>query len=317
MANNSSEATPVSIERSSVLKRLDVVVFRCETVLVTVAALIMTSTVCLDIFSRLLRSQQSFEFAWVMSGFGLFSDVSSNLGSSLMPVVALLVIPLFLGSSAYSAQHRGEDKLKARALKHGLWWTLGVTLSSIFICQAPSRIVCLALSIGVGGALIYKRVGSPPLIGVLSALLSWGAWQLPQGYIWSQELSLILLAWVAFLGASMATHEHKHIKVSAFAKLIPTSLRGHAEAIGLILTGLFAAYLAVSLFGSVFGARGSFVSGETRPSTGLPAWIILFAGVVAFTTITARSLAYGVHSLLNPQSNISSASSHDVSGGEP
>ena len=313
MASNSSEAIPAS---ASALKRLDVFVFRCETVLVTVAALIMTSTVCLDIFSRLLRSQQSFEFAWVMSGFGLFSDAPSSLESSILPVIALLTIPLLLGSSSYSAQHRGEDGLRARALIHGLWWTLGVIFSSIFICQAPSRVVCFALSIGVGGALIYKRVGSPLFIGILSALLSWGAWQLPQGYIWSQELSLILLAWVAFLGASMATHEHKHIKVSAFAKLIPTSLRGHAESIGLILTGLFAAYLAISLFGSVFGARGSYVSGETRPSTGLPAWIILFAGVVAFTTVTARSLAYGVHGLLNAQSDTLSVDSHDVSGGE-
>ena len=139
--------------------------------------------------------------------------------------------------------------------------------------------------------------------GVLTGLVAWASLSLPQGYIWSQELSLILLAWVAFLGASMATFQNKHIQISALAGLIPRNLKPYVRPLGLIITSLFCAYITTSLSMSVFGDKGSFMSGEVRPATGIPAWVILFSGVVSFGLITVRSFAYGIWGVLHPSTD--------------
>jgi TRAP-type C4-dicarboxylate transport system permease small subunit len=64
---------------------------------------------------------------------------------------------------------------------------------------------------------------------------------------------------------------------------------------------MFSAYIATSLSFSVFGDKGSFTSGEVRPATGIPAWVILFSGVVSFSLITVRSFAYGIWALKHPE----------------
>ena len=46
----------------------------------------------------------------------------------------------------------------------------------------------------------------------------------PDGYSWSKELSLIMLLWVGFLGASVCAHEGKHIQVGALKKVVPASM---------------------------------------------------------------------------------------------
>jgi TRAP-type C4-dicarboxylate transport system permease small subunit len=283
------------------LKRLDDMIFILEGRIVTLAAFIMTCTVCLDIVNRLLKDQKSSIFCSIMNGFGLFGaqDPAMTTGE-VTPLIVLIGLPWLLGWSVYAAQHRGEPHVKLNASKHGLWWLLGALISTVIIYHVPSKFVCMGLALGIGLGLIYQRAGHPAPIAILSVLLAWGSLDLPQGYIWSQELSLILLAWMAFLGASMATHEQKHIKVSALASLIPKRLRPYGDAMGLMITACFAAYLTTSLYQSVFGAMGSWVMGERRPSTGLPAWIILFSGVIAFALITLRSFAYGVAQFINP-----------------
>ncbi|MEE2789501.1 MAG: TRAP transporter small permease subunit, partial [Myxococcota bacterium] len=78
------------------------------------------------------------------------------------------------------------------------------------------------------------RLWSP----VLAVTIVWAGWygcaQLPTdivtggmqlGYVWSQELALILLAWVAFIGASMATRAGRHIQVDALSKILPARVR--------------------------------------------------------------------------------------------
>ena len=52
------------------------------------------------------------------------------------------------------------------------------------------------------------------------------------------------------------------------------------------------------------GEGGSYISGERRSSTGIPAWMILFAGLIAFFTITVRSFAYGIAQLLHPEQEL-------------
>ena len=48
----------------------------------------------------------------------------------------------------------------------------------------------------------------------------------PRGVHWAQRLALFLLLWVAFIGASMATHDGAHLKIDAARKACPHASRG-------------------------------------------------------------------------------------------
>ncbi len=286
----------------SLFKRIDALVYSLEQRVVTVAAMLMTTSVCLDIVFRSLKGQQSEPFASLMSGFGLLSEQRAGLETKLIPVVLLIVLPFFFGWAVYASLHRGEEGNLRRALVNGALWSIGGLLGSLFVYQVPSRFVCSILALFIGGLITMRAAGIERVINVvLTLLVIRGCLSLPQDYIWSQELSLILLAWVAFLGASMATYKNKHIQISALSGLIPAKAQPYIRPIGLIATAMFSAYISLSLISSVFGDKGSFSSGESRPATGIPAWVILFSGVVSFSLITLRSFAYGLWSLRDPQ----------------
>jgi TRAP-type C4-dicarboxylate transport system permease small subunit len=59
--------------------------------------------------------------------------------------------------------------------------------------------------------LLLAAAGTAALAGIVYGFV----WLRPSGVIWSQTLALVLMLWVAFLGAGVATHEHKHPKVDA------------------------------------------------------------------------------------------------------
>ena len=287
-------------------RMVDSRVYAIESALVTLAALAMVSTVSLDILFRSLKSQQTEPMQSLLTGFGLFSvdQMTQDAPIAIMPVLLFVSITFGGGWAIYQSRHRGGD----RNNKASIYWGIFVCALSYVFCVlirvVPSKWVCSGLSIliatGVGFEAYRMRsylfVIFSGVLGLLSAKL---CLKLPQDYIWSQELSLILLAWVAFLGASMATYQSKHIEISALAKLIPKRFQKWVRPISLIMTGFFCAYLTVILYESVFGATGSYKMGETRPATGIPAWVILTSGVISFSTMTVRSIAYGIYGLLH------------------
>lgn len=287
---------------TDLFKRVDRGIFRVEQWLITLAMTVMTVTVCLDITYRALTSQKSSAFNALIHLFGLIEAESAgvNVSGDLTPLLTLLITPYLIGWAVYASQHRGEEGLMGRALRHGLFWMLGAVIGAITLYHVPSRWICAGLVALSGVTLVYTHrellAQVPALLGILAyqAILISLSLYLPQDYIWSQELSLILLAWVAFLGASMATHQHKHIQIKAFFGLYPDRFKPYVVAYGLLLTALFAAYLTASLSVSVFGETGSFYSGERRPSTQIPGWVILFSGVVSFALVSLRSLFYAI-----------------------
>ncbi|MCA9538171.1 MAG: TRAP transporter small permease [Myxococcales bacterium] len=175
-----------------------------------------------------------------------------------------------------------------------------------FVVRVESWLVCAVL-LGAGclGYLAYA-VQKREWIGAVLSVVVGGVGvslclKLPPQYIWSQELSLILLAWLAFIGASMATRADKHIQVDAFARIIPRGLRPWSRALGLLVTTVFCVYITLLAYEHVFGPRGDYISGETRPATGIPGWTIIFAVVVAFGLMSLRFGARTVDAFLHPR----------------
>ncbi len=291
---------------------VDAAVGRVEQWLVTIIALIMTGTVFLDIVYRSFASPES-QLAQKLLKILVFCGLppSETLYATLRDVGTPIILTLlaFLAGWAVLAsagRQQGTRRPAWQGLLAGVASVAGSYAFVRFVVAVPSRWVCLALLIVGCVAYLAYALRRGEWIGAILTLVigAAGGWLcrlLPPQYIWSQELSLILLAWLAFIGASMATRATKHIQVEAFAKLIPTPLRPWMHALGLLVTTAFCVYITLLAWHHVFGPRGDFGSGEVRPATGMPGWTVIMSVLVAFSLMSLRFAARTVDACLHPK----------------
>lgn len=289
---------------------LDGSIYRIETALVTIAALVMTATVTLAIVHRSFSTQDSLLAKKLLVVFGWFgaSQDASNLAFMTRwvspPILALIVF--FIGRSIYltAARRRSLSPSRRQTTVAGLGsivlayggLQIILNLSSQWVCSGLVVIGTLAWCFS---SIKAGRYFDTVLSLILMVLGCWACTTLRPGYSWAQELSLILLAWMAFLGGSMATRAGRHIQVDALSKVVPVSLRPWTRALGFVIATLFCGYLTYLAYRHVFGATGDFYGGEIRPATRLPAWVIILSAVVSFGLMTVRFGAFSVDAFVN------------------
>ncbi len=117
----------------------------------------------------------------------------------------------------------------------------------------------------------------------------------PDGYSWSKELSLIMLLWVGFLGASVCAHEGKHIQVGALKKVVPPSMSRFTDAIGYLLTAAFCFFMA--LLGYEYAAEALQLEGRFE-QTNIPDWVATIAVPAAFAMTMIRYIGAAFSSIL-------------------
>jgi TRAP-type C4-dicarboxylate transport system permease small subunit len=117
----------------------------------------------------------------------------------------------------------------------------------------------------------------------------------PDGYSWSKELSLIMLLWVGFLGASVCAHQGKHIQVGALKRVVPPSMSRFTDAIGYLLTAAFCFFMA--LLGYEYAAEALQLEGRFE-QTNVPDWVATIAVPAAFAMTMIRYIAAAFSSIL-------------------
>lgn len=117
----------------------------------------------------------------------------------------------------------------------------------------------------------------------------------PDGYSWSKELSLIMLLWVGFLGASVCAHEGKHIQVGALKRIVPPSMSKWTDAIGYITTAGFCFFMAT--LGYEYASEAIQLEGRFE-QTNIPDWVATIAVPAAFAMTTIRYVAAAFSSML-------------------
>ncbi len=280
-----------------------------EKAFITAALLAMTATVSLDIVDRSFSSPESKIGTKLASLLGLFFELGSGAAAFLNDWVgpAILAAVTFAAGIILSAS---IQRKRERPWSWGLGAGAGVGLLvagyafARFVVDVPSRWVCLTLLLAsvAGYAFVaarHRRWSGVAVAGALGALGLILCPKLPSKYIWSQELSLILLAWVAFLGGSLATREGKHIFVEALAKAVPRPAVPWTSAAGLGVTAAFCGYIVILAVNQIVTV--DLPGGEVRPSTRLPAWTITAAAATAFSLMALRFGAATVDHLVNPR----------------
>ena len=311
-ATGDTPSAPARTGLARIAGLLDDAVLRVEQTFVTLAALVMTTTVTLDIVYRAFATEESTLARKLLTLVSVAGVEKNDANYAILRDYAtpfiLGLLAFLCGWAAYLAGRRRKGQ--AASLGIGLAWgaitlvgawgfvQLVERLSSGWICGGLLILGCLAYA---AYALRKRDVIGVVLSAIIAGAGGWLCTHLPPQYIWSQELSLMLLAWMAFLGGSMATRMDKHIQVDALSRLIPKALRPWTRALGLLITTTFCAYMTFLAYEHVFGAQGDYSSGELRPATRIPAWTILLAAVVAFFLMTLRFLGRTIDAFLRPQ----------------
>ena len=156
----------------------------------------------------------------------------------------------------------------------------------------PSRWLCLSiLLIGFGWALFEaSRRGGAMKVALrwtpaVAAIGYFFLEYIEAGYSWHKELSMVLLMWVGFVGASMATYEERNIQVDFVRKNVPAGWLRWYEAFGSIVTAFFTLILAALAYDTVRAGLDSVVPLQTIR---IPGYLVPLPIALGFITIAAR-----------------------------
>ncbi|HVV83188.1 MAG TPA: TRAP transporter small permease [Kofleriaceae bacterium] len=114
----------------------------------------------------------------------------------------------------------------------------------------------------------------------------------PGGFIWAQKLALVMMIWVALLGASMATYERSHLSLELGEKLWPASIVHVVKALALGLASGFCAAAALLAFQLVSHQRQEGLLIDANDW--LPTWAAFVIVPYAFAAMTVRLAAQAV-----------------------
>lgn len=145
-----------------------------------------------------------------------------------------------------------------------------------------------------GRALLLAAASTVGLILATQALIR----GLPNGLVWSQQMSLVFMLWVGFLGASLATKERSHIAFEVASRIWPKGWQGAVNVICRLVSAGFCVFLAILSTGFTHyhyrewadsnGAAGLF------EAFAIPRWVAYGFLPFPFVVMAVRFIAYGV-----------------------
>jgi TRAP-type C4-dicarboxylate transport system permease small subunit len=275
--------------KPSLLHRIDDAVYAAERLFVVTAMSLMVLIVFFEVVDRRLEAPES-KLAGLMRAFHIPAAETTG------PIfgAALLVFLLWFGLATLRRREKAvvAKSLEAVAAVAGaaVLWGLGwlmihrpsnqfytVVFGLVFLSLAAARVrgqrrdatIFAAVAI-VGGFVVYRVI--------------------PEGYSWAKEIAMMLLVWTGLVGASMASHQGRHIDIDMARKLFPAALKKTLILVAALVNVAFCALLVAIGVVYVFGERGLYNLEGHMQHTGLPDWILGLAIPWAFTVITLRAM---------------------------
>ncbi|MEC8025066.1 MAG: TRAP transporter large permease subunit, partial [Myxococcota bacterium] len=206
------------------------------------------------------------------------------------PAIAAAILAALIFVASVTRRSKAGAPAGRTQFALGAIAAIGLAISAIL--AVPSSMVAAGLVAGGLGFTIRTAHSKGELRNALLFGLPLGALGLwfcatvaTEGYTWAKSLSKILLMWVGFLGASLATYENRNVQVDFVRKNVPAPWLRTYEAIGSTITGLFTIVLAFLAYHTItFSAQNS----GTLPSLDLPEYIIPLPIGLGFVIIAVR-----------------------------
>ena len=135
-------------------------------------------------------------------------------------------------------------------------------------------------------------VATLALAGIVAAYLE----ALPGGFYWAPKMALCIMLWVAFLGASMATHEKAHLSLEFGDKIWPKAALRWIRVFAHALTSAFSLALFILAVMSLVGHYDSWEAAGGQGATvasldWLPEWAVYLIFPYVFLAMGVRFAA--------------------------
>ncbi len=123
---------------------------------------------------------------------------------------------------------------------------------------------------------------------------------LPNGLVFSQQMSLCFMLWIALTGASLAARDRGHIAFELAGKLWPAPLRKPAERIARLIAAAFTIFLAVLATSHTMHHHAEWASSDGTAGLfeawRVPRFLIYGFLPLPLAIMALRFLAFGVRS---------------------
>ncbi len=295
--------------RFGFLRRIDDFVFHVEMGILWTFLAVSSLMVFLDVTYRRLAAPDSKIAELTARIFGIEDPATMERLNTVGPIASLVVGVGLVYFAYWTAEEYGSEpgersRIKPLVETLATCGVLGFLGWLMIQPEVESRWFYLLLYIGCSGVW-FTRLVRERKPNWVSKLIAWfvvtGIYLLvtfkyfPDGYSWSKELSLIMLLWVGFLGASVCAHEGKHIQVGALKKVVPPGMSRWTEAIGYLVTAAFCWFMA--LLGWFYAREALQLEGRFE-QTNMPDWVATIAVPAAFAITTLRYVGAAFSSIL-------------------
>ncbi len=294
------------------LRALDDLVFRAESGLLSFALIATTVMVFLDVAYRRLVAPDS-KVGAILAGIAGITEPAARaaLDANVAPWAAVLLTYLVMLVGSVEAQRRkgtrvfpfpGSAFVVALGLTIGIvglaWLMLSTASRNVYLLLfGASLVVYIASTVRAKERAWAARLGAAAL--VFAPLFVYIAFTFfPDDYTWAKELSMLLILWVGFFGASVCVPIGKHIRVESLDKAIPARFRAYVRAAGYLVTAAFCLLFTYLGYRYVFlPATGLYAIGGRLAQTGVPDWVQTVAVPIAFGLTMVRFIAAAVSAL--------------------
>ena len=282
-------------------QRFDQALYSVEQGLITGALLVMTFSYFLQIVHRELNAQlNAFDLMFLRwRGFD-----PQTAAPELIEFITTVQTPAVLSVLTFvMALLAVRTRLRSQSDGATVEWSLGrrlaVALGITVLCAAilqfialvPARWTCLIVLVAILVPAARKGLAEGKVANLAGAGLGGLAvaafflTKVGDDYVWSVELASVLLMYVGFFGASMATREGRHIQVDAVRKKLSPMQLPLYNAICGVVTLLFCALLLVLAVQYVSDQLGH--GGELQ-ATGLPEFLVSLPIAVSLLVMIGR-----------------------------
>lgn len=306
MANlpDQSKQLPISPSRKTWLHRVDDGVYLLEKGVVVFALFAMAVTYFLDIahLEFLAKDNALDRLIYRFVGIGANERPPDSLHDRVhgfwSPLI-LVVVTMLLAYGAVLARDRDGVLSFGGRLVRAVAVVGCAALFVVIVMYVPSNWIMTGLL-----AVIVAIYGKTAYLGGKSTLLTYVVvwlvaaypvvsvvYSVGDGYAWSTDVAKVMIMWVGFLGASMATKEHKHIRIDFIRKAVPDAHVSKYNAFSHLVTIAFCIVLLVL---AVVYLQQRIRLGAMLPSIHLKAWLIVAPIPISIAIMLARFVGHFV-----------------------
>jgi TRAP-type C4-dicarboxylate transport system permease small subunit len=288
------------------LEPLDAAVFRLEAGLMTFALLAMSATYFLKIVYEAVIAERNFVDAFLIKWLhgvetqppvelveavhGLYSPTVVGAVLLLTGVGAARAIQVQLARDEHGEEAEAPG-WSAKTAGMALGIIAGFVALAAIVVNVHSAVLCGVAYVGALAAFGTRakrrgEVGKFALAwGLLSLPIAVLISRIPGQYAWVNDLSKILIMYVGFIGASMASRDRKHIVLNFGRRLWPSKHKRSVEVLSLLLW-LFFDVLLLVLALHLFELQAS--AGSTLSILSIPEYHIILPVVLSFLLMSVR-----------------------------